>query len=55
MKLTLSIQTVCKSQAPKCDECTLSAKGLCPSAELPKVKAKKTKKKVAAIEIAVEE
>ena len=35
-------QTICVPTGPRCDECTLSAKGLCPSAQ--KVKPSKTRK-----------
>ncbi|KAF9022486.1 DNA glycosylase [Hymenopellis radicata] len=41
---------------PKCDECTLSTAGLCPSAQLPKPKSKNVSKRVAgpAIQVSLE-
>ncbi|KAF8867990.1 DNA glycosylase [Mucidula mucida] len=51
-------QVVCLPVRPKCDECTLSTAGLCPSAQLPnpKSKSKKIVKHVAgpAIQVALE-
>ncbi|KAF5344263.1 hypothetical protein D9758_012313 [Tetrapyrgos nigripes] len=36
-------QTICTPVRPKCDQCTLSSEGLCPSAQKPKVTKSKSK------------
>ncbi|KAF9022481.1 DNA glycosylase [Hymenopellis radicata] len=52
-------QMICRPVRPKCDECTLSTAGLCPSAQIPKTKSKKLVKASKhaagpAIEVAIE-